>query len=70
MNSLKSERARAHLSVKEIAELLEVSEATVRRYEEDAGPMRLRDAGRLADAFGCSIDYLVGRTDERTVKQY
>ena len=36
------------------------------KYERGERPLPLELAGKLADYFGTSVDYLMGRTDERT----
>ena len=35
------------------------------KYERMERPLPLEMAGRLADFYGVSVDYLMGRTDEK-----
>ena len=52
-------------SQKEIAELLDCTQQTYSRYENQQVQMPYGLLFRLADYYGTSIDYLLGRTDER-----
>ncbi len=54
------------ISQAELARLLSLGQSTIAMYERDRrmpDPLALR---RLADFFGVSVDYLLGRTEERT----
>ena len=51
----------------EIADLLNMHRSVYRRYEQGQRELPLWAAIKLAELYGVSLDYLVGRTDERTV---
>lgn len=51
----------------EIADLLNMHRSVYRRYEQGERELPLWAAIKLAELYGVSLDYLVGRTDERTV---
>ena len=63
--NLASERVRVGLNQHQLAEALSVSYATINEYENFKRPMSLSFVADAADFFGCSIDYLLDRTDER-----
>ena len=48
---------------KKIAELLHVSQATYSRYESGALDIPIQALILLADIYGVSVDYLLGRSD-------
>lgn len=61
MFAIKKMRNRAGLDQKDVADALGI---TVRRYggwEREEREINLRDAIRLADLFGCTLDELAGR---------
>ena len=49
----------------QVAEAVGIVEQHYQRLERGANLPNLESAWKLADHFGVSIDYLVGRTDER-----
>lgn len=51
----------------ELAENVGVATRTIRSWEKDERPVPSSKACEMAELFGCSIDYLFGLTDERTV---
>lgn len=51
----------------EIADLLNMHRSVYRRYEQGQRELPLWAAIKLAELYGVSLDYLVGRTDERPV---
>lgn len=57
------------LTQKELGELFQVGERTVRYYEGGGRKPDFDGLIALADYFKVSIDYLVGRTDKRDVNR-
>lgn len=53
------------LSQEELAERLSVSSATVRQWESGTARPSASSLLAMSDMFGCSVDYLLQRTDER-----
>lgn len=49
----------------QVAEAIGIAERHYQRFERGANLPNLENAWKLADHFGVSIDYLVGRTDMR-----
>lgn len=63
-NRLKLLRKERNLKKKELANLLQVSERTYSYYESDERQPTLSNIEKLADYFGVSTDYLLGRTKD------
>ena len=53
------------LTQKEIADLLLCDQSLYSKYERQERPLPLELAAKLADFYGVSLDYLVGRTAEK-----
>lgn len=53
------------VSQEQLANRLGVSRQTVYRWEKGKAKPPASAIYMMADLFGCSTDYLVGRTDER-----
>lgn len=51
-----------HMNQKELAQFLNVSVATISHYESEKHSPDLATLVRIADYFGVSVDYLLGRT--------
>ena len=49
----------------EIADILNISQCTYSRYENDERAIPVEILSQLADFHKTSIDYLIGRTDEK-----
>ncbi len=64
-NNIASERVRLGWSQDELAEKLDVSRDTVKKWENGETPIKSSMLIAMSDLFGCSIDYLMGRTEER-----
>ncbi len=64
-NRIGSERARLRMSQKELAEHFNMSTRTLQRYEQDATNTPIQKLKLFAEFFGCSIDYLIGLSNER-----
>ena len=54
------------LAQKTVAGELDCDQSLYSKYERGERPLPLELADRLADYFGTSVDYLLGRTDVRT----
>jgi transcriptional regulator with XRE-family HTH domain len=63
---LKELREEKKLTQNEIAKLLNVSRASISAYENRTNDPSLDVLIRMADFFNVSLDYLLGRTPERT----
>ena len=59
-------RADQDLKQKTVAGDLMCDQSLYSKYERGERPLPLEMAERLADYFGTSVDYLLGRTDEKT----
>lgn len=59
-------REDSDLKQKQLAELLMCDQSLYSKYERGERALPLEYADRLADYFGTSVDYLLGRTDEKT----
>lgn len=62
-DNLRRLRTRKGVYLKEVAPLLNVSVGTVSNYEKDIHEPPLDILARLADYYGVSVDYLIGRTE-------
>lgn len=62
-NCIKAERARMNLTRPELAARIGVSVQTIENWERDIGPCSIKNLLKLMDVFGCSADYLVGRSN-------
>lgn len=65
ISNLRGERCRLDLSQDELAERLGVSSASIRQWESGATRPSASNLLAMSDMFQCSVDYLLGRTDER-----
>ena len=66
-NNIASERVRLGLSQEGLAEHLGVSRDSVKDWESGETTIRSSVLIRMADLFGCSLDYLLARCDERVL---
>lgn len=67
-NNIVSERKRIGLRQSDLAERLDVSKSTIERWEQGRGTPNAEQLIVLHSVFECSIDYLLGITDERKVR--
>ena len=59
-------RKEKHLNQEDIAEEFGISVRTYRRYEtEVSDKITLETLWKIADFYGVSVDYLIGRSEER-----
>ena len=54
------------LKQKQVAEVLMCDQSLYSKYERGERPLPLENAECLADYYNTSVDYLLGRTDEKT----
>jgi transcriptional regulator with XRE-family HTH domain len=66
-NRLKELREAKNVPQREIAELLDITDRHYRQYEAGHVDLAASKLIILADYFDCSIDYLVGRTENKNV---
>lgn len=62
-NRIAELRKEKNLSQRELAKLLDTSNANLSRWENGLIEPSVIECWKLADYFGVSIDYLCGRTD-------
>lgn len=62
---LKQERLKLAYNQPELAHRMNVSKQTVSNWENGNRTPDIETLSSLADLFDCSVDYLLGRTDER-----
>ena len=65
ISNIRGERSRQDMTQEQLAEAVGVSPSAVRSWESGTtkpGPHQLM---KMSDLFGCSIDYLLERTNER-----
>lgn len=65
ISNIRGERSRQDMTQEQLAEKLGVAESTIRRWEEGSTKPSPHSLIVMSDLFGCSIDYLLGRTDDR-----
>lgn len=57
-------REKQHKSRRVLSELCGLPSDAIRRYERNEAEPTVRSLELIADYFGVSIDYLIGRTDD------
>lgn len=57
-------RSEKNLSQRELAKIMNVSQGTYNNWENSNTQPSIEQLIALADFFGVSVDYLIGRTDE------
>lgn len=66
--NLASERVRLGMTQTELAKTLGVSLPTIGKWEKNPAAMPMYAVNRAAEFFGCSVDYLADRTEERIAR--
>lgn len=66
---IKELRKEMGLSQEKVAQELSMYVTTYRRYESGERELPMEVAVRIADYYGVSLDYLVGRSNDRTIKE-
>ena len=69
MNRIKLLREEFKMSQKELASKLELSEGSISLYEKEERKPSYEVLLKLSDIFECSIDYIVGNSNDRNGKQ-
>lgn len=67
MNRIKLLREEKSMSQKELSIKLGVSEGSISLYENEGRKPSYEILLKLSEIFDCSIDYIVGKTDKRTI---
>ena len=62
--NIAAERAKRRMSLEEMAGELGVTRKTLYNWEQ-AGNIPQSALEKMSDMFGCSIDYLLGRVDQK-----
>ena len=60
---IKKERLKKELNQPQLAKIMSVSKQTVSNWENGNRIPDTLTLSKLADFFGCSVDYLLGKTD-------
>ena len=66
---LKELRNKAHWTIEEVAEKLEVSRSTYAGYETEDRKPPINNLIKLSKLFNVSVDYILGLTDEPDIKE-
>lgn len=64
-NNIASERKRLGMSQEKFAEELGTTRSSIKQYEAGSTSINSSMLLKMADLCGCSIDYLMGRCDDR-----
>ena len=70
MNHIKILRVEKNLSQEDLAKQMNVTQTAVSQWEKGKTNPDMKTADKLADFFAVSVDYLLGRTDERANSYY
>ena len=62
---IRQERAGARLSQVDLAEQMSVTRLTIRNWEDGRTEIPATAIKRMCDLFGCTSDWLLGRSDTR-----
>lgn len=66
MENIKAERARKGITQKQLADVLGLTTShTIANWESGRRSPNPLQLVSMADFFGCSVDYLLGRTERR-----
>lgn len=66
ISTIASERRRLHMTQADLGDKLGKSRTTISRWEQDASHIEAENLLDLCMLFGCSIEYILGLTTERT----
>lgn len=65
-NTIASERKKLGLTQAQLGEIIGKDRSTIGRWEADATHVEAEYLYKFAQIFHCSVDYLLGLTQERT----
>ena len=65
MNRIKQLREERNMTQPELGRVLNVQGAAISKYENEKIPLTTETIKKLAEFFGVSTDYLLGKTDEK-----
>lgn len=65
MENLRKLRKQANLTMKQLGKIIGAAESTISLYEKGSREPDNATLKKLADYFGVSVDYLLGRTDKK-----
>ena len=66
MKHIKELREEKGISQQELADMLDVHRTAIAKYESGANSAKSEILEKLADIFDVSVDYLLGRTEEKS----
>ena len=69
-NRIGSERVRMGLSQLELSKILGISNKTLSAWEANPSSCPTDRLVELSKHFDCSVDYLLGRTNERVIRRH
>lgn len=65
ISNIRGERSRIDMTQEQLAKKLGVSESAVRSWENNTSKPGPNQLLAMSDLFGCTIDWLLNRTNER-----
>lgn len=65
ISNIRGERSRIDMTQEQLAERLGVSQSAVRSWENNTSKPGPNQLLAMSDLFGCTVDYLLNRTEER-----
>lgn len=68
-NILKKLRQDENLTQEELAKKINSSRSNIANYENDKNMPSVEVLNKLSEIFGCTIDYLLGKSDIRNIEQ-
>lgn len=68
-NILKKIRQENNLTQDELAKKINTSRSNIANYENNKNKPSIEVLNKLSEIFDCSIDYLLGKSDERNPKE-
>lgn len=66
--NMRAERARLGLSLDDVARAVGVNKNSVQRWETGEVEPVSENLQKLSDLYGCTVEYLLEQTDDRTKK--